>query len=181
MSSIVINFIIEAVISALGWLVRLVRSALAPAIIEGAARGGKEAILSMTPEGKRRRQTRKGLKDLAGEGDVEGLLCAYRQLGRHPNVVDVRIEAINRLSAVDPVAAEPVLREIITGCDHAWLVLAALDRAAKHRMFGLLDCVDEAQGDHRPLVAKLAQDVYRRLAKAARKTTSAPTIHRVGA
>ncbi len=84
----------------------------------------------------------------------------------------MRIEAINRLSAVDPVAAEPVLREIITGCDHACLSSPPSTGAAKHRMFGLLDCVDEAQGDHRPLVAKLAQDVYRRLAKAARKTTS---------
>lgn len=174
MSSVVLNFLVDAVIAGVGWLARAIRSALAHTIIDIAARGGREAICSMTASRKDRRRTRKHLKQLADSGEIEELIRAYRRLGRSTEIADLRTDAVVMLAAAEPVAAEPVLREIIGGPDDVWLVLAALDRAAKHRMTGLLGCVEEAREDHRPVVAKLAVDVHRRLLKAASKPSPTP-------
>lgn len=178
MSSVILGFLIDAVISGASWLVRVVRSVLAHAIIEGAARGGKEAMCSMTPSRKDRRRTRKHLKHLADTGDIEELIRAYRRLGRGDEARELRTDAIGMLAAADTVAAEPILQEIIEGSDDTWLVLAALDRAAKHRMIGLLDSVNDARDDHRRVVAKLAGDVHRRLVKAAANPPTATTPQR---
>lgn len=174
MSSIVLNFLVDGLISGAGWLVRVVRSAIAPAIVETAVRGGKEMVC-LTPSRKAKRRVRKQMKHLANRGDIDELIRAYRSLGHDVEIVDLRIDAVMILTATDPVAAEPVLREIIAGCDHPWLVLAALDRAAKHRLTGLLDCVNDARDDHRSVVAKLAEDVHRRLVKADSKLREAAT------
>ena len=175
MFNIILGFLLDAVIASVSWLAQAVRSAFGHFLIDIAARGGREATTNVTPSRQDQRRIRKHLKHLAHSGEIEELIRACRQLDRDSENVALRIDAIKLLTAADPVAAEPVLRESIIGCDDAWLVLAALDRAARYRMTGLLDCVEQARDDHRPSVAKLAADVHRRLVKADRKRSEGAT------
>ena len=174
LSSALLSALIEAIVASVSWLAGVARSILGHFLLDLAARGGEEAVRGMTTSRRDRRRARRHLRRLARSGEIESLILAYRRLGRSDEFRDLRIDAIVALAAADPGAAEPVLREIIEGPDDPWVVVAALDRASKHRMAGLLPAIAiAAEDDIRPLVGAQARGVHKRLLKVAARQGSA--------
>ena len=167
-SSVILSALIDAIVASVGWLSGVVRSILGHFLVDAALRGGEEVVRGVAPSRRERRRARKHLRRLAASGKIEELILAYRRLGRSDEFRDLRSDALVALSAADPVAAEPILREVIEGPDDPWVVLLALDRADKHRMTGLLGVIAvAARDDTRPLVGKQARGVHKKLLKIA--------------
>jgi|AntDryMetagUQ889_1029465.scaffolds.fasta_scaffold19414_1 hypothetical protein len=167
MLSAILDLVIDAIIASASWVARVVRSLFVHGAVDAAVQGGEEATQSMTSDRKDRRRARKHLQLLADSGEIEELIASYRRMGRSDRFRDLRIDAIVALAAADPAAAAPVLRQIIEGPDDVYVILAALDLAAEHRITGLLDAVAAAKDDTRRLVAAEAGSAHRRLAKVA--------------
>jgi len=158
-----IDVLIEAISSAIGWVVRVLRGGAVEAVLAGS----EPSTEALRNGGRReRRQMRKHFSALADAGDFDELIALYRRLSWGTEFRDLRIDAIMVLTRTAPDRGEPLLREILLSADDPFVVLMVLDRVAHHRMVGLLDAVQQAAGeDSPPLVAKQAQDVHRRLLK----------------
>lgn len=175
MLAAVLEIVVDAVLSAIGWLVRVTRGLFADAATDAGASATREMTGSSEMTGSRRdrRRVRRHFKKLAVDGQTDELVRLYRSLGRDEEFRDLRIDALRELAAHDPAVAEDVLREVIEGADDPWVVLGALDAAAKHHIFGLTDVIAQATEDPRPAVASYAASAHKRLQKKARRPAEA--------
>jgi hypothetical protein len=108
----------------------------------------------------RRRQYRA----LASAGDIPGLVATYRDL--KPWETSPRIEALAEIARADQVTATPLLQEVLQHDEDSVVVLMMLERIGKYRIVGTADQVAGLLQDERPLVAKAAKDILKRLNKA---------------
>jgi hypothetical protein len=163
MLNVITEAILEAVLSALSWVARIVGT-LAYAAMEASL----WTVNDVPVDRAERRLRRRRLRRMGDACDVEGLERAYRRKGIGEEHRDRRIEALRQLARADPQAAEPLLREVICEAEDARLVIAAMDCAVQYRIGELRDAVERAKGDRRPAVAAHAAYVARRLARRAR-------------
>ncbi|MCP9490344.1 MAG: hypothetical protein MSC31_10785 [Solirubrobacteraceae bacterium MAG38_C4-C5] len=169
MLAAVLEIVVDAVLSAIGWLVRVTRGLFADAAVDASATREMTGSGEMTGSRRDRRRVRRHFKKLAVDGHTDELVRLYRSLGRDEEFRDLRIDALRELAAHDPAVAEDVLREVIEGADDTWVVLGALDAAAKYHIFGLTDVIAQVTEDHRPAVASYAASAHKRLQKKARR------------
>ena len=157
---VVIELVVQAAVTAFGWVLRVAASVA----VEATQTAAVEAVA-----GRKRRRMRRHFRQLAAGGRIDDLVREYRRLGGGDDVRDYRIDALSELARHDAAAAEPLVREILEGASSdTWLVMAALHTAAKYRMVDLSEAVGEAQQDSRARVAGMASSVGRRLERTRR-------------
>lgn len=166
MLTALLEAVIEALVRAAGWVGGLVRGVFAGP----AADAGLSAADDAASRRRQRRRIKRELAEIAGAGGVEELTRVYRGAARSDLDRELRIEALIQIADAEPPAAEPLLRDVIRGPDDPWVVLAALDIAARHGMTGLLDEVAQATEDQRPMVATAAEIMRKRLEKTRRRS-----------
>lgn len=155
MIAVMVEFLLEALGALLRGTVRLLGNMVGHVVIEAPA--------SMTGSRRDRRRARRRLRQLARDGHTDELVRAYRRLGRSEAARDLRIDALRLLATSDARAAEPVLREVLTGPEDAWVMIGALDAVARGRILTLRDTVAATERDPRPAVSAYATDVRKRL------------------
>lgn len=112
-----------------------------------------------------RRRDRARMRRLIEEGDIDELVRVYHRCGRSDAHRERRMAALAELAKADPARAEPLLRDVIEGPDDPWMVMAALDTAAREGLVGLQDVIATAKDDPRPVVAATADVAARKLAR----------------
>ncbi len=132
-----------------------------------AAVAAADVIASMLPGDRERRlrhrKIRRRAKAAASAGEGAELLRLYRSLDRDEDETPIRTDVLRALTAPDPSAEHPVLREAIEGPDDPWLAIAALDRIEKLRLIDLRDVVRAAERHPRRSIAAYAASVAKRL------------------
>lgn len=158
MLSAFLDFVIDALGSAFGWLLRVARGAFGGAAVDAGV-----SVAEMTGGRRDRRRVRRHFKALAATGQSEELIRAYRMLGRSDELRTLRLDALEALVAHDRVATAPVLREVIEGPEDAWTIIGVLHTVARHRVVDVVDVVRNVEHDPRPVVASSAASVRKRL------------------
>lgn len=105
------------------------------------------------------------MRRMAADEDVQSLVSFYHRCGAGPHNRDLRIDALTMIAKAD--AAEPLLHDVITGPNDAWMVMGALDIAGRHGLHRMSDTVTTACEDTRPAVSTTASLIQKRLRKAA--------------